>query len=127
MPQSMLPIGVINTAAFSPDLDPNASAPVAARIGNVEDRAENGALANGVRVGVEFDSGATGTPNITIVPWILDESSGIWFRGGAISGIEDRDAVQITNMASHRFFLQVTVLNVGGGTSTTATLHYSTY
>jgi hypothetical protein len=126
MPQAMLSAGVKDTSAFSADLDPNTSAPPADRVGNVGDRAENGALATGIRLGILF-SGMTGTPDITVVPWILDETSGTWFRGGAVSGIQQWDAVQIANLASHRFFLQVTVFNAGGGGATDVTLYYSTY
>ncbi len=120
MSASFKAFGVVDTSPFVADLAPNASAPVAARIFEIPDRTEQGGIANGVKVYVEF-SNITGTPAIDVVPWFFDEAASNWMRGVAITGIENFDAIQLLQVAPARFFLQVTAF--AGGTADDVTLY----
>lgn len=99
--------GVVNTNPFSADADPNTAEPLAARVFEIPDRTANGAQSFGVRFYVKYLN-PVGSPQVTIVPWVKDETTGNWAKAVAESGIEDGDALVSPDLAPGRCFFQVT-------------------
>lgn len=102
--------GVVDLTSFTPDADPNISEPTADRVFEIPDRTDHGAQSFGVRFYVKYTN-PTGSPQVTIVPWVKDETTGNWAKAVAESGIEDGDALVSPDLAPGRCFFQVTAFS----------------
>jgi hypothetical protein len=105
--------GSKSTAVFAADSDPNAIAPLVARIVELPERAENGRVARDARFYPIFTT-VTGTPAIDVVPWVRDDLGNKWVDLPKLTGLEDTDFVVLEGVAPGRLFFQITAL--AGGT-----------
>lgn len=106
--------GVKVTNPFVVDLDPNAVAPVAARIAELPDRTDNGKLTADARFHFEFTNVSAGTPTVDANIWVNDEKSGRWAKVTKLSGMEDGDFRVVSGVGPGRLFVQF--VSVPGGT-----------
>jgi hypothetical protein len=114
MPLAFDAIGTKDTTSFSGDPDPNATPPADDRVYEIPDRAEHGAIANGLRAYFVF-ANPSGPPNIDGTLWVHDDTAAVWVKAVDITGIENYNAIQVPNVAPGRIFFQITALN--GGTA----------
>lgn len=105
--------GIKVTNPFTADGDPNAFAPLAARIAELPDRTDNGALTADARFHFEFTN-ITGTPAVDVNIWVNDENSGRWGKVTKLSGLEDGDFRVVPGVGPGRLFAQF--VSVAGGT-----------
>lgn len=99
------------------DGDPNAFAPLVARIVQLPERTVNGRVSRDARVHVDFTS-PVGTPAIDLVPWVFDETASVWIQLPKLAGLEDKDFRVIEAVAPGRMFFQV--VDFAGGSADSA-------
>lgn len=102
------------TNPFSPDPDPNVSAPLPADIYEIPDRTEHGDITFGVKFYPSFTNPSGPGVTIDVVPWIFDENAGLWTKAVADTGIQDKDLLISPDLAPGRVFFQKVAQ--GGGT-----------
>ena len=106
--------GLLVTNPFVADPDPNLTPPANDRVLEIPDRTVAGAISFGVRFMPLFTNPSGAGVTIDVVPWILDEKSGMWGSAIGDTGILHRDVLIAPDLAPGRVFFQVTAQ--GGGT-----------
>lgn len=105
--------GVSPQNPFSADLDPNATPPAAARLFEIPDRTEHGAVTRKLQFYAEYDTPSGGGITYDGTVWVKDEAQNNWIRALDFTTAAEFEGIQIDNIAPGVVFLQVTAISAG--------------
>lgn len=111
--ENFLSAGVKPANPFAADADPNVTPPANARLFEIPDRTEIGAVSRKLIFYAEYDTPSVGGITFDGTVWVKDEAQGNWIRALDFTTAAEYEGIQVDNVAPGVVFVQFSAISAG--------------